>query len=252
MKKITLMLLLIFVSFYLFSPNIYAEISEEELNKLIEQTSLENIEPYDDNLDSNESNNNPKNTDSSKDSANLRAVTVNDKINNNATNSWKKNKVWMETIIKRLNSMWLTRFSNIGSYKPNEFVTREQMAKMISLFAIKSNHQWDSNPNCWFSDIYMTNPDLIPYIISACTMGLMKWVDWRGLPKTVLNKWTSLAIIMNVVKNDIANTANPRYKNHYNTARAYWITKDKLENMTKRITRWELAIFLYRARQFKQ
>ncbi len=156
----------------------------------------------------------------------------------------------LSNVVSWMAKNWLTSFWSLDKFRPNDFVTREQMAKFAVSFALLVNKQWNTNPNCWFKDIYRWDKNLIPYLISACSMSILKWANWYIQPTKWLTKWEAVTIIMRLIRNDINTNSNPRYKNAYNLARAYWITYDTLQNMTKKTTRWEIAIMFYRAYKF--
>lgn len=111
------------------------------------------------------------------------------------------------------------------------------MAKFASVFALLMKKQREHNPNCGFKDIYTAQTDLIPYIISACSMGVMKGVNGYAYPTKTLSKGEAIAILMRIVRNDIKQEGNPRYKSYYEVARAYGITYASLKDMENTVTR---------------
>jgi hypothetical protein len=57
------------------------------------------------------------------------------------------------------------------------------------------------------------------------------------MPKSPMTKAEVVATLMRIIRNDLSSNTTPRYLNYYNTARAYGITNDSLENMVNPATR---------------
>lgn len=165
--------------------------------------------------------------------------------------TWSTEKtIRLDETIERMHTRWFTIHNTIAWYNPDGIITREAMARFVVTFMLGQKRQRNHNVNCWFSDIYTANPDLIPSIITACSMNIMRWANGRFSPKASMTKAEVVATLMRMIRNDIGTNVTPWWLNYYNTARAYWITTDSQENMHNQATRWETAIMLRRAFQF--
>jgi hypothetical protein len=69
----------------------------------------------------------------------------------------------------------ITSFDEIYKFQPNDKLTREQAAKIFSLFATKVLCRLpDTSLQIDYSDIDNANDTLKPYITQAYQLGLMK------------------------------------------------------------------------------
>lgn len=69
----------------------------------------------------------------------------------------------------------LTRYSDEVEYRPDDNLTREEVAKIIGqAYVILGYAQTEKNTNCTFSDMDQVDPTLSGYIINACKRGLFK------------------------------------------------------------------------------
>ncbi len=212
-------------------------INEQEISELLKAETLDNVD----------TNFNIQSTTSEKD---IVAVWATAEVHSVADIQPVYQQETKEEVINRMYKNWLTSFWSVEMFKPNNNITREQMAKFSVTFALLVNKQRNVNPSCGFKDIYKWEKSLIPYLLSACNMSIIKGSKWFANPTKSLTKAEAVTIIMRLIRNDISTDANPWYKNSYNIAKAYWITHDKIENMNNKTTRWEVAVMMNRAFKF--
>jgi len=69
----------------------------------------------------------------------------------------------------------LTKYSDESGYRPNDYLTREEVAKIIGqAFVILGYDTTVKNTSCNFSDMSQVDPTLSGYVINACQRGLFK------------------------------------------------------------------------------
>lgn len=189
--------------------------------------------------------------------------------------------------------MKISNYSWVNNFKPNEYLTREQLAKLFLLVKDKfileindykstfSNYSsgninfswlkvWVVNTwisNCNFKDISKSSTALRTYLLKSCNQWIIKWNKWYILPNTLVSKWQNITILMRIVfgnqdENNVSNYAENyvRIANAFNTSdnrnplmnMSRWPSlllnmwyENKI-NREKSITRWEVAIMIYR------
>jgi hypothetical protein len=63
----------------------------------------------------------------------------------------------------------LTRYNNEIEYRPNDFLTREEVAKIIGqAYIVLGYTPTEKNTNCTFSDMGQVDPTLSGYVTNAC------------------------------------------------------------------------------------
>ncbi|USN56994.1 MAG: META domain-containing protein [Candidatus Peribacteria bacterium] len=74
---------------------------------------------------------------------------------------------------------WVTSYNNTTDFRVDDYLTREQAAKMIpaALSAMNINLDIDGTTNCEWSDSDDIDPTLSEYVIQSCQQGLFQGTD---------------------------------------------------------------------------
>lgn len=140
----------------------------------------------------------------------------------------------------------ITTQSSIDNANMKGKITREEMAKMISNYAV--NILWktpDTTKSCYFIDSNI-NPDLVEYVTESCQLWLMgQWVaSFR--PKDSVTRaefWTVLSRALWWSKNEWWTTY---YQNHLKALKSEWIMNNISSPMDEEI-RWYVMLMLMRS-----
>ncbi len=189
---------------------------------------------------------------STKDSSIVALSTFMATLNQYTDASWQA--VWDELsmAIQFLYQNWLTIYWEKSLFRPDDLITREQAAKFLVWYA--ENIKWvqvDSSRTFVFADIDEWDPTLRDYILKSYQMKIFNWYGSVFKPHRNLTKWWALAVLLRVYLWDGLNEYDyPRYKSYYNKALELWLTNDdNIRNWDSDVTRWELALFIYRLSQ---
>lgn len=157
-------------------------------------------------------------------------------------------KYWLEQIKAyywALNN-WMTTQQTVKSANLWWYITREEIAKMISNFA--TNILWktpDTTKTCLFLDSNI-NPELVPFVTKSCQLWLMgQWVS-SFKPKNPVTRaefWTILSRALRWNKNEWWSTY---YENHLKALKTEWIMNKINTPMDKEI-RWYVMLMLMRS-----
>lgn len=152
--------------------------------------------------------------------------------------------------LERMFSVGMTRLKTVEEFRGDEPVTRQQAAKFFSQFAKEVMYStMDVAKYCRFSDLDSADPSLKNYILEACLFSLFQGSSGKFSPHTPLTKDQALAVLMRAVEGGFLDERNdPRRKPYYDKAVNFGITKETdLSKFAAPITRYELALLLYRA-----
>ncbi len=143
----------------------------------------------------------------------------------------------------------LTKYDNVTQYLPANTLTRQEAAKFFGNFAL---YLWKSpiiSPeSCQFSDVANADYTLTPHILSACTLGLFKWSQWKYMPFDTLTRAEAMTVAVRTLKGKLDETTDPRWSNYHKQARQLWLTtEENVYSLDVPITRYEVALILYRA-----
>lgn len=143
----------------------------------------------------------------------------------------------------------LTRYDNPIQFLPAETLTREQAAKFFGNFALVMNKSpIISVESCQFNDVENADWTLKSHIISACTLGLFKWSQWNFMPFDKLSRAEAMTVVIRTLKGKLDETTDPRWSNYHKAARQLWLTtEDDVYSLDAPISRYEIALILYRA-----
>lgn len=142
----------------------------------------------------------------------------------------------------------LTSFSTSASFRPDDSMTREQAAKFVSQFIEKvKGVEPEMDPLCSFSDAVDATNTLLPYIRQLCWHGVVPGGKFR--PLDVLTRAEGIAFVVRALWLSVA-TTDPWHNGYISTAYAQWLVSSaSTAGATSPITRWDMAVLLYRAAQ---
>ena len=155
---------------------------------------------------------------------------------------------WLEQIkayYRALNN-WITTQKSVRDANLWWYITREEMAKMISNYAV--NILWktpDTTKDCLFIDSNI-NPDLVKSVTKSCQLWLMgQWVS-SFRPKDSVTRaefWTVLSRALWWNKNEWWSTY---YQNHLKALKAEWIMS-KIDTPSSKEVRGYVMLMLMRS-----
>ena len=125
-------------------------------------------------------------------------------------------------------------------------ITREEMAKMISNYAI--NILWkspDTTKSCLFSDSNI-NPDLVKFVTESCQL----WLMWQWItsfkPKDFVTRAEFWTVLSRALWWDKYGWWNTYYENHLKALQSEWIMK-KIDVPMDNEIRWYVMLMLMRS-----
>ncbi len=134
-------------------------------------------------------------------------------------------KYWLEQIKAyywALNN-WMTTQQTVKSANLWWYITREEMAKMISNYAI--NILWktpNTSKSCYFIDSNI-NPDLVQYVTKSCQLWLMgQWVT-SFRPKDSVSRAEFWTVLSRALRWDKYEWWSTYYENHLKALKSEWI-----------------------------
>ena len=157
---------------------------------------------------------------------------------------------WLEQIkayYRALNN-WITTQKSVRDANLWWYITREEMAKMISNYTI--NILWktpDTTKTCLFIDSNI-NPALVESVTKSCQLWLMgQWVT-SFRPKDSVTRaefWTVLSRALWWSKNEWWSTY---YENHLKALKSEWIM-NKIDTPMNKEIRWYVMLMLMRSHE---
>ncbi len=157
----------------------------------------------------------------------------------------------LDAAITWMYTQWLTKYSTVSEYRPSEPLTREQAAKFFSEFAVGqlSSEEIIDAWSCTFNDIWFADKTLVPSIESACLLWLFKWSWWSFKPFDQITKAEALTVLIRALTWFEDESVTPRWYNYHKEARQLWLTREEnVLALDRPITRYEVALILFRAR----
>jgi len=151
----------------------------------------------------------------------------------------------------------LTKFRNTDDYEPNWKLLREQAAKFFGVYATEFLWLEESNKyDCDFSDQENGHEGLWPNVIEACRLWLFKGADGAYLPKRTLTNAQAMTVLIKALEwvPEILVDGH-RAMPFYLRARNLWLLNElpafNSDHLDDHITRWDVAILMYRSRNVK-
>ncbi|AHB41564.1 hypothetical protein P148_SR1C00001G0774 [candidate division SR1 bacterium RAAC1_SR1_1] len=161
----------------------------------------------------------------------------------------------LQEAIRWMHDNGLTSFLTIGEYKPFEVLTREQSAKIFDVFAKIFDFSQDKLTStlpteCQFKDLAKADQTLTTHIQNVCKMEILKGGNQLFDPKNTLTKGQFITALIRLVEGKkLDESKNPRWTAYYQNALDMGIVgpADAI-TFDSPITRYEVALFLYRFR----
>ena len=156
------------------------------------------------------------------------------------------NSMEFQDAYSRAKENWITTMNTIERARMNDWLTREEMAKMMSNYAI--NILWktpDTTKQCYFLDSNI-NPDLVQYVTKSCQLWLMgQWVtSFRPKdPVTRAEFWTVLSRLLYWNQYE---WWEQYYTNHLRALQNNWIMNN-ISNPYMAEVRWYVMIMMQRS-----
>lgn len=153
---------------------------------------------------------------------------------------------------------WITQYSDANTFKATKNIRRDEAAKIFVLFTKsilseygKDSTEISSTTSCSsFTDVDKKNT-MKEYITEACNLWAIKWSNGKFKPASNLTNAQAVAIVMRMMGGDLDEPKNNRSANYYKSANQLKLLEDiPLTNKKGSITRWSLAILLYRVDRF--
>ena len=156
--------------------------------------------------------------------------------------------------IDYLYTNWLTKFSTVQTFMPQNSLRRDEAAAFFARFArdvlglTPDTNKSECNN---FTDLYNGHQDLVGEMIAACQLWLMKWSNWRFLPTLKFSNAHAVTVIIRLLDGNQTETWPHRASNYLDRARTIWLTNwlmlDRIgiasdrKNLDKDITRGDVA-----------
>lgn len=148
--------------------------------------------------------------------------------------------------INRMREYWLTKYGTVSEFWPFCTIQRGEAAKFV--VSRSRSTGWESAilqwiPSCDFQDTYWYDFTLEPYIQYACEYWIIKWFNWRYLPRNTMTQAEALAMSIRLVDGIQDETRSPWRRSYYELWQKYWIIQyeDIYAMGYTDITRWEFG-----------
>jgi hypothetical protein len=150
-----------------------------------------------------------------------------------------------------MHNFWLTRFDKPETFRPYDILSRQEAAKFFSQFAKEILYRTlDQTKYCYFDDMEWVDPSLKNYIIESCLLHMFWWSWGYFFPFDTFTKGQALAVLMRWLDGYKDESGTYRWWAYRQQAWEAWLTKDaNISHWDKAVTRYEVALLLYRAAQ---
>jgi micrococcal nuclease len=156
------------------------------------------------------------------------------------------NRTKFQEAYSRAKENWITTMNTIEWARMNDWLTREEMAKMISNYA--TNILWktpDTTKFCYFLDSNI-NPDLVKYVTESCQLWLMwQWVT-SFRPKDFVTRAEFWTVLSRLLYWSTYEWWEKYYTNHLLALQNNWIM-NIISNPFMNEVRWYVMIMMQRS-----
>jgi hypothetical protein len=155
--------------------------------------------------------------------------------------------------VSRAYQQGLTQYSTASSFNQYNSLRRDEAAKFYVEFA-KSLGKTEYTVNAaqcnHFTDLQKAAPDLRPYIIEACKMGIFKGGNGRFYPSDKLSNEQAIAVLMRIVDGPQSENWTDWSANYYKRASELGVLDEvNMSNKKGQASRGNTVQVIYTARE---
>lgn len=155
---------------------------------------------------------------------------------------WFSQAAVLDEAVTWMNENNLTIFKTVTDYKPNDYIRRDEAAKLFVKFAqLENNITYVKTPEeCKFSDLNDAHLDLKDIIVESCRLWIFQWKNNKFTPKWLVSNKEILTSIVRIIEKDYD-------KNELSVLSTVGLQKGTDEKyLTDKATRGYTADLLYR------
>lgn len=158
----------------------------------------------------------------------------------------------LQEAIYWLHDIGVTRYTDINDYRPFDPISRQEAAKMYVTFRYALGIQTTASvaeAQCQFTDLINADQTLVPYIQQACSIGILKWSSGLFLPFDNLTRAQAITILLRITDGYQDESGAIWWQKYYDRAvQLGMISPMSAENFQKPISRYEIAMLLYKSK----
>lgn len=153
----------------------------------------------------------------------------------------------LSSAVSYLNTMGITKYSDVESFRANDSITRQEAAKFYVEYAKTILKKVpNTSKTCNFTDEWDIDSSLKSYVVESCQLWIFKWYpDGNFKPNLNILKWQAIALLLRPSIWTMEENISPWYLNYYLKAMELGLTNEELINMEWVATRWEIALMIY-------
>lgn len=162
---------------------------------------------------------------------------------------WFGQAAVLDEAVTWMNTNELTIFNNVADYKPNNYIRRDEAAKLLVKFAKIQNKTTyvKTEEQCQFSDLNDAHADLKDIVVESCRLGIFQWSAGKFMPTWSLTNEQSVTVLVRIVVGTQSETGvSSRSDNYYKVANEKWLLSQV--NMADRkalATRGNVGLSIY-------
>ncbi len=162
---------------------------------------------------------------------------------------WFSQAAVLDDAVSWMNTNWLTIFKTIKDYQPNNYIRRDEAAKLFVKFAkiVKKDTYTKTAEECKFSDLNDAHADLKDIVVESCRMGIFQWANGKFMPRWSLTNEQAVTVLVRILVGNQSETGVSYWsENYYKKANEMWMLSQV--NMTDRkilATRGNVSTLLF-------
>ncbi len=134
---------------------------------------------------------------------------------------WFSQAALLDEAVSWMNENDLTIFKTVIEYKPNNYIRRDEAAKLFVKFAKLQNKitYIKTAEECKFSDLNDAHADLKDIVVESCRLGIFQWANGKFMPRWSLTNEQAVVVLVRIlVWNQSEKNINSWSDNYYNKA----------------------------------
>lgn len=139
---------------------------------------------------------------------------------------WFSQAAVLDDAVTWMNTNGLTIFTNTTDYKPNNYIRRDEAAKMyVKLAKLQNKTTYTKTAEqCQFSDLNDAHADLKDIIVESCRLWIFQWSAGKFMPKSSITNEQAVTVLVRILVGFQSETGvTSRSDNYYKKANELWL-----------------------------
>lgn len=157
-----------------------------------------------------------------------------------------------EELVRWMYSQGMTKFYDIEEFGFDRSITRGEIVKFFTQYALSLGKKVDTSLACWFTDIDTYDSSLVWFIKQSCQLELVKGFEGQYMPNKTLSRAEGITVVIRALDGFLDETGSDRWSQYQTSAVQKNIVDASVIDFTQPVARGVVGRWIYNAMVYDQ